>query len=58
MFDTQNKMTLKERLIAQKQERLNQDLMNRTEEKRLVPTSIPYAEGAKKQPYPDGKFYK
>ena len=23
MFDTQNKMTLKERLIAQKQERLN-----------------------------------
>ena len=41
-------MTLKERLIAQKQERLNQDLINRTEEKRLVPTSIPYAEGAKK----------
>ena len=32
--------------------------MNRTEEKRLVPTSIIYAEGAKKQPYPDGNFYK
>ena len=32
--------------------------MNRTEEKRMYLTSIPYAEGAKKQPHPDGKFYK
>ena len=32
--------------------------MNRTEEKRLVPTSIPYAEGAKKMPHPDGNYYK
>jgi len=43
-----NKMTLKERLIAQKQERLNQNIFNRTEEKRYVPTSIPFNEGERK----------
>lgn len=32
--------------------------MTRTEERRSVPTSIPYNEGAKKQPYYDGVFYK
>lgn len=58
VHDNKNKMTLKERLIAQKQERLNQDILTRMEEKRYVPTSIPYNEGAKKQPYDDGNFYK
>ena len=28
------------------------------EDRRLVSTSIPYNEGAKKQPYDDGVFYK
>ena len=55
---TQNKMTLKERLIAQKQERLNMELLNRQEEKRLVPTSIPFNEGARKAPAADGIFYR
>jgi len=51
-------MTLKERLIAQKQERLNMDLLNRQEEKRLVNTSIPFNEGARKAPAADGVFYR
>ena len=51
-------MTLKERLIAQKQERLNHHIFNRTEEKRYVPTSIPFNEGQRKQPFADGVFYK
>ena len=33
-------------------------MFTRTEEKRFGATSLPYAEGAKKQPYPDGNFYK
>jgi hypothetical protein len=40
-----NKLTLKEKLIAQKQERLNQHIFNRTEEKRFGLTSIPFNEG-------------
>ena len=51
-------MTLKERLIAQKQERLNQNMINRQEEKRPVLTSIPYAEQQRKQPSVNGVFYK
>ena len=54
----QKKMSLKERLIAQKQERLNQDYLNRQEEKRLIVTSLPYNEGEKKKPHKDGTFYK
>lgn len=37
---------------------MNQHIFNRTEEKRYVPTSVPFNEGARKQPYPDGVFYK
>ena len=55
----QNKqMTLKERLIAQKQERLNQQLLNRQEEKRPILTSIPFNEAEKKKPANNGIFYK
>lgn len=51
-------MTLKERLIQQKQERLNQNFLIRQEDKRHVPTSLPYAEGEKKKPSKNGTFYK
>ena len=56
--DREKTLTLKERLIAQKQERLNQKLFEQIEEKRPVLTSIPFDEMARKQPHPDGVFYK
>ena len=54
----QKQMTLKERLIAQKQERLNQQLLNRQEEKRPIITSIPFNEQERKKPSKNGVFYK
>ena len=57
-MNAQKQMTLKERLIAQKQERLNQSLVDKREEKRKVITSIPFDEQARKQPAKNGVFYK
>ena len=59
MHDTKTKLSLKERLNQQKLEKLNQNLMDRMEEKRQNPTSLVYKEGEKKKPqYQDGVFYK
>ena len=57
-FENSNKLTLKERLIAQKQERLNQDLLNRTEERRLGPTSLPFKDQIRPAPGSDGLHHK
>jgi len=56
--DRDKVLTLKERLIAQKQERLNQKLFDQIEDKRPTITSIPFDEMARKKPLPDGTFYK
>ena len=56
--ENQNKLTLKERLIQQKQERLNQDMFNRTEERRLMPTSLPFRDQIRPVPLADGLHHK
>ena len=50
MHDTKTKLSLKERLNQQKLEKLNQNLMDRMEEKRQNTTSLVYKEGEKKKP--------
>ena len=37
---------------------MNQNYLNRQEEKRTIPTSLPYPEGEKKKPAKNGTFYK
>ena len=51
-------MTLKERLIAQKQERLNKELFDRIEERRPGLTSVPFNESVRKAPAEDGVYHK
>lgn len=51
------KLSLKERLIRQKQERLNADLMNKEQEKRFGPTSMAMPElSPRPQPGPNGNW--
>ena len=37
---------------------MNQNFLNRQEEKRIIPTSLVYKEGEKPKPSKDGTFYK
>ena len=56
--EIQKKLTLKERLIKQKQERLNEDLRARDQERVYGPTSLVYNEQARRKPNNVGVFNK